>query len=408
MAKHNRNSKGSLTEEEQRIIKALLAQKWRNQDIQDLINRGRLSTINSARITEVKQNNLIKPASENDVDFFIQKKESYDQKTGLNYYDDERLIRSREAMILAVQIFNSPAVVFKTEIFSVLACIAWTYLLHEYYEKKKELPIIKDKEGRTLLLSQMLKRADFPLSKGIKNNLEAIIEIRNEVEHILLRKGGKKFYPLFQACCLNFDQALCKLFGEKTSLRDDLSFALQFSRLNLEQVQTFQRYDLTPELEALDANLQKDLSDDEKRDPAYQINVCYTLLNTSESKAHHQFVQPGSPEGKEIPIHNVLEKHKPLEEKYSSRPTEICKMITKETGKKFTTHNHTQAMYLYKVRPKPLSQQPKKTREEYCIYHSLHKDYSYSQQWIDFLIKQVRDEAEFSKIKNFKIRKNQK
>lgn len=62
-------------------------------------------------------------------------------------------------------------------------------------------------------------------------------------------------------------------------------------------------------------------------------------------------------------------------------------------------------MYLYKVRPKPASKQPKKTREEYCIYHSLHKDYSYSQQWIDFLIKQVRDEAEFSKIKSLKIPK---
>lgn len=334
MAKHNRNGKGSSTEEEQRIIKAFLDQKWRNQDIQDLINRGRLSTINSARITEVKQNNLINPASKDEVDFFIQKKQSYDQKTGLNYYDDERLIRSREAMILAVQIFNSPAVVFKTEIFSVLACIAWTYLLHEYYEKKKEL-LIKDTESRNLLLSQMLKRNDFPLSKGIKNNLEVIIKIRNEVEHILLRKGEKNFYPLFQACCLNFDQALCELFGEKTSLRDDLSFALQFSRLNLEQVQTFQQYDLTPELEALDANLQKDLSDDEKRDPAYQINVCYTLLNTSKSKAHYQFIQPSSPEGKEI--RNVLEKYKPLEEKYPYRPTEICEMITKKNREKI--HN---------------------------------------------------------------------
>ncbi|MBQ3817920.1 MAG: DUF3644 domain-containing protein [Acetobacter sp.] len=407
MAKHNRNSKGSLTEEEQRIIKALLDRKWRNQDIQDLINRGRPSTINSARITEVKQNNLIKPASENDVDFFIQKKESYDQKTGLNYYDDERLIRSREAMILAVQIFNSPAVVFKTEIFSVLACIAWTYLLHEYYEKKKELPIIKDKEGRTLLLSQMLKHADFPLSKGIKNNLEAIIKIRNEVEHILLRKGEKNFYPLFQACCLNFDQALCELFGEKTSLRNDLSFALQFSRLNLEQVQTFQRYDLTPELEALDANLQKDLSDDEKRDLAYQINVCYTLLNTSKSKAYHQFIDPISREEKEI--HNVLIQKEKVssDELYPYKPRKICSMIKENTKEDFTIYNHTQAVYLYEVRPTSKSERPPEdTHKDYCIYHKAHKDYTYSKKWLDFLEKKVRDKDEFSKIKSFKIKKD--
>ncbi|MBQ5516577.1 MAG: hypothetical protein IIT88_05805 [Acetobacter sp.] len=211
-----------------------------------------------------------------------------------------------------------------------------------------------------------------------------------------------------QICCLNFDQALCKLFGEKTSLRDDLSFALQFSRLNLEQVQTFQRYDLTPELEALDANLQKDLSDDEKRDPAYQVNVCYTLLNTSKSKAYHQFIQPGSPEEKEI--HNVLIQKEKVssDELYPYKPRKICSMIKKNIKEDFTIRNHTQAVYLYKVRPTSKSERPEDTRKEYCIYHPLHKDYSYSQQWIDFLIKQVRDEAEFSKIKNFKIRKNQK
>ena len=46
--------------------------------------------------------------------------------TGLNQYDDERLIRAREAMILAVQIFNSPALKFKTEVFTMLTNVAWT------------------------------------------------------------------------------------------------------------------------------------------------------------------------------------------------------------------------------------------------------------------------------------------
>lgn len=119
-----RKREGSLSKEEKKIVKALLSKEWRNQDIQHLINKGRVATINSARITEVKGDNKIKPASDDDVDFFIKKKDSFDPRTGLNLYDDEQLIRARECMILAVNVFNNPALQFKTEVFSVLSNIA--------------------------------------------------------------------------------------------------------------------------------------------------------------------------------------------------------------------------------------------------------------------------------------------
>ena len=157
---------GSLTAEEKRIVKALLGEGWRNQDIQALVNIGRHTTVNSARITGVKQSTSIKPASPDEVVFYKKKKESYDWSTGLNLYDDERLIRSREAMILAVHVFNSPSCQFKTEIFAVLVNIAWTYLLHEFYIRKGVKIVASN--GYSLLLGSMLGRADCPLSQGIR------------------------------------------------------------------------------------------------------------------------------------------------------------------------------------------------------------------------------------------------
>ena len=74
--------------------------------------------------------------SDDEVAFFQIKKRSFDPKTGLNLFDDERLIRAREAMILAVQIFNSAALSFQAEVFVVLTNVAWTYLLHEFYTRK--------------------------------------------------------------------------------------------------------------------------------------------------------------------------------------------------------------------------------------------------------------------------------
>jgi len=122
----------TLTVEEKAVIKALLAEGMRNQDILTLINYERMATINFGRIAGVRNNASISPASPEEVAFFKRKKRSFDPITGLNLYGDERLIRAREAMVLAVTIFNSGNYRFKTEVFAVLANIAWTYLLHEH------------------------------------------------------------------------------------------------------------------------------------------------------------------------------------------------------------------------------------------------------------------------------------
>ena len=145
-------------------------------------------------------------------------------------------------MILAVHVFNSPACLFKTEVFAVLVNIAWTYLLHEFYSRKGTKIVGAD--GKSLLLSQMLDRYDCPLSDGIKNNLKALKIIRDDVEHLLLRRSDLKWAPLYQACCLNFNATIVKLFGERLSLQKELSFALQFAKLDIEQINAIQNFDI--------------------------------------------------------------------------------------------------------------------------------------------------------------------
>ena len=192
-----------MTADEKKIVKALLAKGWRNQDIQALVNIGRRATINSARITEVKVAQKQKAATDEELEFYKIKKNSFDPKTGLNLFDDERLIRAREAMILAVQVFNSAALNFKTEVFAVLANVAWTYLLHEFYDRKG-VKLIGD-DGRSLLLSQMIDKSDCPITDGIRNNLWALKTIRDDVEHKLLGKSDIKWLS-----CLA--PSLCTIF----------------------------------------------------------------------------------------------------------------------------------------------------------------------------------------------------
>lgn len=47
------------------------------------------------------------------------------------------ILKAREAMLSAVQIFNNPLISFKSESFIVLSLIAWTYLLHASYRSAR-------------------------------------------------------------------------------------------------------------------------------------------------------------------------------------------------------------------------------------------------------------------------------
>jgi len=395
-----RKPEGALTKDEKRIVKALLNNGWRNQDIQALVNVGRLATINSARITEVKKDQKQKAASDDEVAFFEIKKRSFDPGTGLNLFDDERLVRAREAMILAVQIFNSAALNFKTEVFSVLTNIAWTYLLHEHYSRNS-VDIVQ-KDGRSLLLSQMIERPDCPISEGSRNNLRALKLIRDDVEHKLLGKGDAKWFGLFQACCLNFDKTLRELFGERLTLANELNFALQFSRMNMEQLATANKYEIPAYIDALDARLSEGMSEEQLADLEYQFRVIYTLDAASKSKAHFEFVRPESSEAKDI--RNILVQYKTADHLYPYKPGQICRLVQERTGARFTSHNHTQAWRLHGVRPSSGAKQPENTNKEYCVYHSAHGDYTYSEKWLERLVGEVSDAQLFANIKAVKVR----
>jgi len=372
----------TLTIEEKAVIKALLADGMRNQDILALINYEREATINFGRISGVKNNASIVPASPEEVAFFKRKKRSFDPITGLNLYGDERLIRAREAMLLAVTIFNSGNYRFKTEVFAVLANIAWTYLLHEHYERSQIPPVNAD--GTTFALSFMLSRPDCPLSKGMTKNLLSLKTIRDDVEHKMLGRSDVKWLPLFQACCLNFDKMLVTWFGPRLTLQHELAATLQFGKLDLEQMAQVTAYDVPPNITALDALLKKDMKDEDLDDLEYQFRVVYTFNSASKGKAHIQFLSPDSEEGRVV--QNVLQKFKIADELYNYKPGDVVKIVKKATTKTFSMSDHTTAWQKHKVRPPKDTKSPDKTNRDYCIYHSAHGDYTYNDKWIALLI----------------------
>lgn len=385
----------SLTQLEQRVAKKLLGDGHTYQDVQQLINTARRPSVNPGRFAGWKDWNVL-PASDEELARFQYEKTLVDMKTGLSPIDDERLFRSREAMLSAVDLFNSSTSLFKIDAFPVLSQIAWTYLLHEYYERKGVT--ILQNDGNSLLMSQMLNRDDCPLEQDVRKNLLAIKALRDKVEHTILSSIGRTYWPLFQANCLNYDRIIRKLFGEQLSLQRSLSVSLQFSNMTVDHLSQLQRFDLSPAIEAIDAHIAAQAEIDGDEGVNYQFKVSYHFEKATKGESHIVFTKNNPDAGK---VDKILTQKVVGDDLWPHKPGAVVRIVRERTGVDFNQHHHQLAWKRYGARPRNGAKNPADCKKDFCHYHTAHKDYTYADKWIDFLIEIVSDDDEFTKLKNY-------
>lgn len=191
-------------------------------------------------------------------------------------YSEKRdlILKARESMLSAVQIYNNPLITFKTEAFIVLSIIAWTYLMHAYYRSKKiQYRYFSQKGKRKFFarnpdgsiryweLRECISKNVSPLDNDTKNNLLFLIGLRNQVEHRKAAGLDSYLSARYQACALNFNFYLKQLHGEKYGLDENLALSLQFAQLDYSQATVIKdREDLIPQdvisyISAFDSNL---------------------------------------------------------------------------------------------------------------------------------------------------------
>ncbi|MBT2131310.1 DUF3644 domain-containing protein [Aliiroseovarius lamellibrachiae] len=376
---------GGLNVYEKRIVRGFLNEHWRAQDIVTEINSFRPCTVNVGRIYDVRDDPNQKAAAKKELEEYRAFKRSFDAQTGLSPFLDERLVKSREAMLLAVQVFNSPAISFRAETFSVLAVIAWTYLAIEFADEN-DLPT-KRQNGSAISLSDFLKHNGCPFSEGIKNNLKAVISIRDSVEHNLVGPRIGDWLGVFQACCVNYEKKIVELFGERLSLSKELAFSLQFSGISIEQSETMLRSELPQAIKAINSEVFDGLTEDQQSDQEFQFSVVYTTVAGSKSSSFVRFISPDSAEGEDVK--NVLVKHKPSALTHPFLAGQVVIEVNNRTGGQFNQHMHTQAWKSKKVRPVGGVERPEKTNLDYCYYNPTYKSYSYNERWVQLLCKEV-------------------
>jgi len=268
---------------------------------------------------------------------------------------EELLVKSREAMLSAVQVFNNPNIQFKSESFIVLSTIAWTYLLHAYYRSnnveyryhtvingRKKFDRTKRNAYKYWELERCLNTTQSPINTIVASNLKFLIGLRHEIEHQMTNKIDEYLSARFQACCLNYNDSIKQLFGDKYGIDKHLSFSLQFSSIKDEHVAQLREFTDLPANIATYINAFDDgLSEAEFNDIRYSYRVLYvpkTVNHKGQADKVIEFIKADSPEAEHINKEYVVIKEKEIK-KYL--PTQIWKLMREKGYDKFGPHQHS-------------------------------------------------------------------
>lgn len=268
---------------------------------------------------------------------------------------NELLMKSREAALSAVQIFNSPLITFKSEIFIVLMNIAWTYLLHAHYRNKRVEYRYFDKAGQRRRfhttkngahkhweLERCLNDSACPLDKDTANNLRFLIGIRHEIEHQMTSRLDSSLSAKYQACCLNYNDYVQKLFGAAHGIDKYLAFSLQFSSISPDQANSLPKSDVMPaHIKAFVEGFEGKLSEEEFNSPKFAYRVLFvakTANRKGQSDEVIEFVKADTELANNVNKTYTLIKET---ERPKHLPNGVVALMKEEGFKEFSIHWHT-------------------------------------------------------------------
>ncbi len=267
----------------------------------------------------------------------------------------ELLKKSREAVLAAVSIYNNPQMTFKSETFITLIIIGWTYLMHAYYRDVHVDYRYKTKVGKKVIvdktkygaykhweLEACLNNKKCPLDKDTIANLKFLIGIRHEIEHQMTDKIDEFLSAKLQASAINYDYYITRLFGEKYSINESLSLAIQFSPIAPSQMDELKDNEhIILSVKNFIVDFEEKLSEDQLQSSRYAYRVLFVPINAKrrgQADRVVEFIRSDSPLAEGIEKQYALIKET---EKNKYLPSQIVLLMNNEGYTKFNMSKHT-------------------------------------------------------------------
>jgi uncharacterized protein DUF3644 len=331
---------------------------------------------------------------------------------------EELVTKSRQAALLAVQVYNNPMMTFRTPSFIVHMVIAYTSLFHAVFEEEGREYVYTDDDGKPLPagdggpkfweLSTCVSEFWGGDTDATRKNLELFIPLRNQIEHRFAPAFDNAIAGECQANLLNYERLLVEHFSPYYSIGANISVPLQLahnsdqSRISaLKELQKNDYKVLAKHLNAYRASL----TDGVFESPEYCFRVFLIPMTANREKTADmtmEFIHPSDLSAEDLEslqekITLIKTKRIEVVNRGKLKPNQIVELIQKSVEPRFRVHDHTCAWKYYEVRPREKTAVGCSTK--YCQYDEAHRDFVYTQEWVEFLKIELQKSGQYEIIR---------
>jgi uncharacterized protein DUF3644 len=317
---------------------------------------------------------------------------------------------SKDEVVLAVDLYNRVGQRRSLEAFVVHMHIGWLYLLHaemlregkdiRYWDSigtQKRLVRVAG-EPKTWDLQRCVEEK-WPASSPVRQNIQFFIGLRNKIEHRHEAATAVLIAGLAQAHILNYEEELTNAFGARESLADTLRFPLFLTSLTDTGINALKRLNArVPRRTAryfdsfygqLDSSVTQDNRFEFRVHLIPQLGprtradlaVNFVRLEDLSDQAKGELSQLG-----QTATVIVRKAERPVQNLGRLRPRDVVSGVRKQWPA-FNMGTFVHSWQMWKVRPDSKSQDPADTDQRYCVYDQPHRDYVYTDAYVQRILK---------------------
>lgn len=303
----------------------------------------------------------------------------------------EKLVeKSKEAFLMAIEIYNKPSIKYRVEGFSFFICNAWELMLKAHMIKTMGADSIyyKDNPNRTITLENCIKNVFTNDKDPLRKNLEKIIELRNTSTHFITEEYEMVYIALFQAAVYNFIEKI-QLFHnvDMTDVipQNFLTLTVSLNALNPDDILAKYPKEIANKLIAANNDLSPIIAENNNR---FAIRVVHDYFITKDKDAASAIVRVDN--SAEAGVKIIKQLQDPNEtHKYTAGKCweEIEKRLKKQNiNIGFNKYHFGLFIKYFNIKANP----------KFCFVSRMYSQpqYSYSQQTIDFIVEEIKKDPE--------------
>ncbi len=293
--------------------------------------------------------------------------------------------KSKEAFILAIEIYNKPTIKYRVEGFAFFVCNAWELMLKAHLINSNISIYYSDKPNRTISLSECIKKIFTNDKDPLRLNPEKIIELRDISTHFVTEEYEMLYIPLFQACVFNFVEKMQKFhnFDMSTIIPQNfLTLTVSMHSFNETEIRAKYSEQIAERILSMNSTL---LPLIENNNSGFAIKIeHYNYITKDKNKATELVCIDNSAKSnvkiiKELKNPNITHKYtmKKLNQEVNNR---LKKLGINNID--FNQYHFQLFCNYYNI----------KNNEKFCFINTVREipTYSYSIQTIDFIVEEIR------------------